>query len=68
MKSHGVKELLLQSLEPVGAYAVQPVFSDGHNTGLYSWDYLYELGADQEKLWQAYLKRLDKAGASRDLK
>jgi DUF971 family protein len=62
----GKRDVEIQSLEPVGAYAVQPVFSDGHNTGLYSWEYLYELGAGQEKLWQAYLKRLDQAGASRD--
>jgi DUF971 family protein len=64
----GKREVEIQSLEPVGAYAVQPVFSDGHNTGLYSWEYLYELGTDQEKLWQKYLKRLDQAGASRDSK
>ena len=42
------------------------MFSDGHNTGIYSWDYLYELGDEQEELWQRYLERLAKAGASRD--
>ena len=62
----GKRDVEIQALEPVGAYAVQPVFSDGHNTGLYSWDYLYELGTDQQRLWQAYLKRLEQAGASRD--
>ena len=62
----GKRDVEIQALEPVGAYAVQPVFSDGHNTGLYSWDYLYELGSDQPRLWQAYLQRLEKAGASRD--
>jgi DUF971 family protein len=64
----GKRDVEIRSLEPVGAYAVQPVFSDGHNTGLYSWDYLYELGTGQERLWQTYLDRLAKAGASRDPK
>jgi DUF971 family protein len=45
---------------------VQPHFSDGHNTGIYSWDYLYELGRDQQGLWQKYLDKLSAAGASRD--
>jgi DUF971 family protein len=56
----------LKSLDPVGNYAVQPHFSDGHNTGIYSWDYLYELGRDQQGLWQKYLDKLSSAGASRD--
>src|SRR3954465_9219545 len=58
----GKREVEIRSLEPIGAYAVQPVFSDGHNTGLYSWDYLYELGTGQDKLWQTYLRRLEQAG------
>jgi DUF971 family protein len=62
----GKREIGIVSLEPVGSYAVQPVFSDGHNTGIYSWDYLYELGQNQETLWTAYLARLAAAGASRD--
>ncbi len=62
----GKREVLLTALEPVGHYAVQAHFSDGHNTGLYSWDYLYEIGSSQEKLWQLYLQRLQQAGASRD--
>jgi DUF971 family protein len=44
---------------------VQPVFSDGHDTGIYAWDYLYELGMEQSQKWAEYLARLDKAGASR---
>jgi DUF971 family protein len=56
----------IRSLEPVGSYAVQPVFSDGHGTGIYSWDYLYELGENQDALWAEYLERLKAAGASRD--
>jgi DUF971 family protein len=50
----------------VGSYAVQPSFSDGHSTGIYSWDYLYELGVNQEKRWADYLEKLKTAGASRD--
>jgi DUF971 family protein len=56
----------LKSLEPVGNYAVQPLFDDGHNTGIFSWDYLYELGRDQASLWAKYLDKLAAAGASRD--
>lgn len=62
----GKREVLLTALEPVGNYAVQAHFSDGHNTGLYSWDYLHEIGSQQEELWQKYLQRLGEAGASRD--
>jgi DUF971 family protein len=64
----GKRDVEIRALEPVGAYAVQPLFSDGHNTGLYSWDYLYELGTARERLWQTYLERLANAGASRDPK
>jgi len=62
----GKRDVEIRSLEPVGSYAVQPVFSDGHSTGIYSWDYLYELGENQEKLWTQYLAKLQGAGASRD--
>ena len=62
----GKREIEIRSLEPVGSYAVQPAFSDGHSTGIYSWDYLYELGANHDTLWQRYLDRLAAAGASRD--
>lgn len=62
----GKKNVEIRALEPVGSYAVQPVFSDGHSTGIYSWEYLYELGERQEELWKEYLARLAAAGASRD--
>ena len=61
----GKRMVELKSLDPVGNYAVQPHFSDGHNTGIYSWDYLYELGRDRETVWQKYLDKLSTAGASR---
>jgi DUF971 family protein len=63
----GKRDVDIVGLEPVGSYAVQPQFSDGHNTGIYSWDYLYDLGASGEALWEDYLKRLEAAGASRDV-
>jgi DUF971 family protein len=53
-------------VEPVGNYAVQLVFSDGHDTGIYSWDLLYEYGMKQESMWSSYLERLERAGASRE--
>ncbi|MEI8327181.1 MAG: DUF971 domain-containing protein [Betaproteobacteria bacterium] len=62
----GKRNVELAALEPVGNYAVQPSFSDGHDTGIYSWDYLYYLGAQQETLWDDYLKRLQAAGVERD--
>ena len=62
----GKRDIGIRSLEVVGSYAVQPVFSDGHSTGIYSWEYLYELGEHQEELWARYLQRLQEAGASRD--
>ncbi len=60
----GKREVDIVELEPVGNYAVQPRFSDGHATGIYSWDTLYSLGRDQEALWADYLRRLQAAGAS----
>ncbi|RJG04558.1 gamma-butyrobetaine hydroxylase-like domain-containing protein [Noviherbaspirillum sedimenti] len=67
----GMRNILVTALEPVGNYAVQPHFSDGHNTGIYTWDYLHWLGANQVQLWQDYLGRLEAAGhgqeAGRDL-
>src|ERR687883_8146 len=54
----GKRSVEIRALEPVGSYAVQPTFSDGHSTGIYSWDYLYELGENQEKLWAQYLAKL----------
>jgi DUF971 family protein len=62
----GKKNVEITAIEPVGSYAVQPRFSDGHDTGLYSWDYLYELGLDRDQLWQQYLQRMQAAGASRE--
>jgi len=62
----GKREVNIDAIEPVGVYAVKLVFSDGHDTGIYSWDYLYELGQNQDRLWREYLDRLSAAGASRD--
>jgi DUF971 family protein len=61
----GKKDVGINGIEPIGAYAVKLIFSDGHDTGIYSWDYFYELGIDQDANWASYLKRLDAAGASR---
>ena len=75
VKGHGAGQETLQTgkrgvgldaLEPVGNYAVQPRFSDGHDTGIFSWDYLYFLGSQQEQLWQDYAQRLQAAGVDRD--
>lgn len=62
----GKREVGLAALEPVGNYAVQPTFTDGHDSGIFSWDYLYHLGADQDELWRRYEARLAEAGVSRD--
>lgn len=62
----GKRGVDLLSLDPVGNYAVQPHFTDGHNTGIYSWDLLYHLGAQQAQLWQDYEDRLKAANALRD--
>lgn len=61
----GKRDVDIRRVEPVGSYAIQPVFSDGHDTGIYSWDYLYELGIEQEERWASYLARLEAAGQSR---
>ncbi|MDP3139305.1 MAG: DUF971 domain-containing protein [Burkholderiaceae bacterium] len=62
----GKRSVSLLSLEPVGNYAVQPSFTDGHDSGIFSWDYLYHLGSQQEQLWADYLARLQAAGVDRD--
>lgn len=62
----GKRNVGIKAVEPIGQYAIKIVFDDRHDSGLYSWDYLYGLGRDQEILWQNYLSRLEKAGASRD--
>lgn len=75
VRGHGPGQEVLQSgksgvelvnIEPVGNYAVRLIFSDGHDSGLYSWDYLHDLARNQEALWMEYLARLDAEGASRD--
>ena len=62
----GKKYVNIDHIEPVGNYAIQLNFSDGHNTGLYSWDLLYDYGLHQDKMWQHYLQRMEQAGASRE--
>lgn len=62
----GKREVTINAAEPVGHYAVNLFFSDGHDSGIYSWEYLYELGANQEAMWAEYLRRMEAAGASRD--
>jgi DUF971 family protein len=62
----GKRDVDILDLEPVGNYAVRPIFSDGHDSGLYSWDYFYLLGQQRDALWQEYLDRLAREGGSRD--
>jgi DUF971 family protein len=62
----GKREVTITGIEPVGTYAVQLQFSDGHDTGLYSWDLLYDYGRNHAKMWAQYLERLKAEGASRD--
>ena len=62
----GKRHVVVVELESIGNYAVKPTFSDGHDSGIFSWDYLYHLGADQAKLWDDYNRRLESAGAERD--
>lgn len=75
VRGHGVGNEVLQTgkqhvaitgLEPVGHYALKIIFDDGHDSGLYSWAYLYELGVKHDQYWQDYLNRLAAAGASRE--
>jgi len=63
----GKRDVEISRIEPVGQYAVQLHFSDGHDTGIYSWDLLYDYGVRQEEMWRHYLKRMQEAGASREL-
>jgi DUF971 family protein len=62
----GKRDVLITALDPVGNYAIQPHFSDSHNTGIYTWDYLYWLGKNQDRLWEEYLSRLEAAGHTRE--
>jgi DUF971 family protein len=61
----GKEDVTINELKPIGNYAIQPVFSDGHNTGIYSWDLLYKLGFEYQNLWQDYLHKLELAGHQR---
>jgi DUF971 family protein len=63
----GKREVEIERIEPVGTYAVRFVFSDGHDSGLYSWDLLYNLGRHRDELWQEYLKQIEAQGLSRDV-
>ena len=62
----GKREVGIAAMDPVGNYAVQPTFTDGHNTGLFTWDYLYKLGNEKDKLWQDYMDRLHASGHEGD--
>ncbi len=62
----GKRDVTVVDIEPVGNYAVKPTFSDGHDTGLFTWEYLYFLGSQEQDLWAEYGQRLQAAGVSRD--
>jgi len=62
----GKRNVELSDVQPVGNYAIQPTFSDGHSSGIFSWDYLYFLGSQQERLWSDYERRLSEASVDRD--
>ncbi len=61
----GKADVKIDRIEPVGTYAIQPYFDDGHDSGIFSWDWLYYLGKNHDKLWQEYLDKLEKAGQKR---
>lgn len=63
----GKRDVDIERIEPVGTYALRLVFSDGHDSGLYSWDLLYNLGRHHDELWSEYLKQIDAQGLSRDI-
>ena len=74
VKGHGPGQEILQThkenvtiedIEPIGQYAIKLTFSDGHNTGIYTWDYLYELAATYDALWEEYINKLSNAGIQR---
>jgi DUF971 family protein len=62
----GKRHVNIVAVEPVGHYAIQPTFDDGHNSGLFTWDYLHRLGSQQTALWAQYEARLQAAGVTRD--
>lgn len=61
----GKQDVILSEVEPVGSYALKLIFDDGHDSGLYTWEYLHELGSHQEAMWQEYLHQMEAAGESR---
>ena len=61
----GKEDVTITQIDPVGAYAIQPYFDDGHDTGIYSWETLYDMGKNQEKYWAEYLQQLEAAGHKR---
>jgi DUF971 family protein len=63
---YGKRGVTITQIEPIGHYAIKPTFSDGHASGLFSWDYLYFLGSRQDELWKTYEARLQAAGLGRD--
>jgi DUF971 family protein len=65
---HGRAQVGIRAVEPVGNYAVRLVFDDLHDTGIFSWRYLYQLGVEQDRRWRDYIAALDKAGVSREPK
>ncbi len=62
----GKRDVEINGIEPVGNYGVKPLFSDGHVSGIYTWDYLYQLGRDQAAMWETYLQKLEAAGFTRE--
>lgn len=62
----GMRNVVITSIEQIGHYAIKPIFSDGHDSGIYSWEYLYEMCVNQEEMWQDYLNRVEQAGVDRD--
>ncbi len=58
----GKQDVIITHIEPVGHYAIQPTFDDGHDTGIYSWETLYDMGKNRDRYWKEYLEKLEKAG------
>ncbi len=61
----GKEDAMITHIEPVGQYAIQPTFDDGHDTGIYSWETLYDMGKNKDRYWQRYLDKLQQAGHTR---
>ncbi|MCW5297026.1 DUF971 domain-containing protein [Herbaspirillum lusitanum] len=62
----GKREVGIVGVEPVGNYGIKPIFSDEHSSGIFTWEYLYQLGRDQDAMWEAYLQKLEAAGFTRE--